>query len=334
MAETLLLQSAERLLAKACTDDVLKQAEAGQWPASLWDAVEEFGLSLALVDDGISLSDALALVRLAGELAIPLPVPETMIANLLLSRAGLAPFTGPATVICGAGLHLGATRLMGTVGRVPWGRSAAIAAVAERDGRLHVVRLGRDGVTCSPGANIAHEPRDGVTLDVAAPEHAVLPLGMHPLPLLAAARCNQMAGAMSRIAEMSIAYVLQREQFGRPLAKFQAVQQNLAVMTSNVAAAQAAADLAAEAAEALPVRTLAIAAAKVRIGEAAGAVAAIAHQAHGAMGFTHEYRLHHLTRRLWSWRDECGNEAYWSAELGRAMARAGPDGLWPALTAV
>ena len=44
-------------------------------------------------------------------------------------------------------------------------------------------------------------------------------------------------------------------------------------------------------------------------GEAAGIGAAIAHQMHGAIGFTQEHQLHYLTRRLWSWRDEFGNEA-------------------------
>jgi alkylation response protein AidB-like acyl-CoA dehydrogenase len=77
----------------------------------------------------------------------------------------------------------------------------------------------------------------------------------------------------------------------------------------------------------------ATAAAKITAGDAAGKIAEIAHQVHGAMGFTEEYSLHHLTRRLWSWRDEFGNEAYWARELGREIAKAGSDGLWPLVTA-
>jgi alkylation response protein AidB-like acyl-CoA dehydrogenase len=69
----------------------------------------------------------------------------------------------------------------------------------------------------------------------------------------------------------------------------------------------------------------AIAAAKIRASEAAGKVAEIAHQVHGAIGFTHEHSLHRLTRRLWSWRDEFGTEAHWSRELGRAVIAAGAD---------
>ena len=56
-------------------------------------------------------------------------------------------------------------------------------------------------------------------------------------------------------------------------------------------------------------------------------------QVHGAIGFTHEHRLHHLTRRLWSWRDEFGVESEWSIELGRRVAAQGAEAFWPSLTA-
>ncbi|MEX2520284.1 MAG: acyl-CoA dehydrogenase family protein, partial [Paracoccaceae bacterium] len=75
-------------------------------------------------------------------------------------------------------------------------------------------------------------------------------------------------------------------------------------------------------------------AAKLRASEAAGMVAAIAHQTHGAIGFTQEYRLHPLTRRLWAWRDEYGSEGFWAERLGAAGAAAGADRFWPALTAL
>jgi acyl-CoA dehydrogenase len=52
---------------------------------------------------------------------------------------------------------------------------------------------------------------------------------------------------------------------------------------------------------------------------------------HGAIGFTHEHRLHHFTRRLWSWRDEFGVESEWSLALGRALAACGAEQLWPSI---
>lgn len=344
--DSVLLQSFARLLEDKCPDAQVAKADGGAWPAALWHEVENFGLPLALVPEaqggfGLTMEEALGAVRLAGRHALPLPLPETMVANWLLGLAGLAPFEGPATVACGAGLVREGAVLTGTADRVPWGRSAAVVAVVEHGGAAFVHRVGREGVSCSPGANIAHEPRDRLRFDAHAAPAAPLPAGIDGaavLAVLAACRCSQMAGAIGRVGELAVAYVLQREQFGRKLAAFQAIQQSLAVLTGQAAAARAAAELAAEAAGEWPVRTLAIAAAKARIGEAAGIVAAIAHQVHGAMGASFEYPLHLLTRRLWSWRDEYGNEASWAAELGRSLARdaarIGQGGLWSALTGI
>jgi acyl-CoA dehydrogenase len=86
------------------------------------------------------------------------------------------------------------------------------------------------------------------------------------------------------------------------------------------------------AAEARPSAEFAAAAAKIRAGIAAGRTAEIAHQVHGAIGFTHEHSLHRLTRRLWSWRDEFGDESFWSRELGSRLLAAGAEALWPAMT--
>ena len=81
---------------------------------------------------------------------------------------------------------------------------------------------------------------------------------------------------------------------------------------------------------------LAAAAAKVRAGAAVEVVARLAHQVHGAIGFTQEHKLHHLTRRCWAWRDEAGSELVWSRVLGertagrrrgRVLAGAHPGGL-------
>jgi len=145
-----------------------------------------------------------------------------------------------------------------------------------------------------------------------------------------------MAGALEHILDQSVQWSLDRVQFGRAIAKFQAVQHNLAMLAGEVAAAGAAADAAAEAISEQGISgdsvASAVAAAKVRVGEAAGSGAAIAHQVHGAMGFTYEHSLHHATRRLWAWREEFGNEALWAERLGRMVAERGADALWPFIT--
>ena len=140
-----------------------------------------------------------------------------------------------------------------------------------------------------------------------------------------------MAGAMERILDMTVQYAKDRIQFGRPIGKFQAVQQQIAVLAGHVAAASAAAHGAADA-RARGHARFEIACAKIRIGEAAGHVAAIAHQVHGAMGFTHEHTLHLGTRRLWAWRDEFGSEAEWSGWVGRVAAGVGGENLWSFMT--
>ena len=50
--------------------------------------------------------------------------------------------------------------------------------------------------------------------------------------LMAGARSALIAGAMERILDLTIEHVQARVQFGRPLARFQTVQQLVAVMAA------------------------------------------------------------------------------------------------------
>ena len=71
------------------------------------------------------------------------------------------------------------------------------------------------------------------------------------------------------------------------------------------------------------------ASAKIRSAEAAEQGAAIAHQVHGAIGFTKEHVLHRFTLRLLSWRDDFGHESHWAVALGNRVAARGAGELWP-----
>ena len=217
----------------------------------------------------------------------------------------------------------------------PWGRQARqLVAVA---GTV-LARSRRSAVECRPGSNLAGEPRDEIVCDtaLAADSVASLPAGIDR-PLLyrlgALCRAAQIAGALEGAMAMATQYAVDRVQFGRPIGKFQAIQQQLAILAEEVAAADVAVSSAIALASGGGDLAFAAAIAKIRSGEAAGKVAEIAHQVHGAIGFTHEHSLHHLTRRLWSWRDEFGLESDWSIALGRAVAARGPAALWPLLTA-
>ncbi|HSM95114.1 MAG TPA: acyl-CoA dehydrogenase family protein [Rhizomicrobium sp.] len=146
------------------------------------------------------------------------------------------------------------------------------------------------------------------------------------------ARAGQIAGAISAALTLSVEYTRQRQQFGKPLAAFQAIQQQLAVLAEEAAASRAAASAAARAADRGEAK-FEIASAKLRANIAAGQAASIAHQVHGAIGFTREYELQKFTRRLWAWRSEYGNDRHWADEIGRMAAARGADGFWPGLTA-
>ena len=151
----------------------------------------------------------------------------------------------------------------------------------------------------------------------------------------AAIRAMQMAGALQSILDRSVAYAKERVAFERPIGGFQAVQHNLARLAGETAVALAAAGSAADAIATEPSFNdavfLEVASAKIRIGEAGETGAAIAHQVHGAIGFSREHVLHRYTQRLLAWRDDFGSESAWAARLGERVAAAGADALWPML---
>jgi alkylation response protein AidB-like acyl-CoA dehydrogenase len=347
-----LTASASHVFDSLATPDALREAERGVGIEARWQALAESGLHRALDrgaddDDALPPIAALSLIRLAGRCSLPLPFAETMLARWLLASAGL-PVPDAMLTIAPAleaeRLSLtregSAWRLRGTISRVPWGRdAAAIVVLAEARGQALVTCLPSDQVTVTArDQSLAIEPRDTLAIDTALDADRVAPaaagVGLTQFRAAGAAmRALQMAGALDAVLAMTVRYAQERVQFGRPIGRFQAVQQSLAVLASHVAAASAASDLAAEA-FADGVRLLPIAAAKVRVGEAAGAAAAIAHQVHGAIGFTYEHALHFSTKRLWSWREEFGAEAAWSAMLGRQMLAAGPGRLWTEISAV
>ena len=341
----MLVDTAERLFETHCQKDVLIAAETGEWPAKLWAAVEEAGLTLALVPEksggaGLAVPDALAALRVSARHAAPIPFAETLLASWLLAEADLPVPDGPLTiapVVSGDDLVLSRSaegfRLDGLARRVPFARHASHIVVLAEDQTGHAVAVvERARCTLTPGENIAREPRDTVEFAVDLATTAVAPVpdtlsATDVRAFGAAMRTVQIAGALSRVLDLSVQYAGERSQFGRPIGKFQAIQHSIAMLAGHSAAATAAADMAAEAAGD-GMEPLLIGAAKTRAGEAASAGAAIAHQVHGAIGFTHEHMLHFSTKRLWSWRDEFGKESEWSLLLGRAALAAGPQNLW------
>lgn len=346
----ILVDSAARLFERHCTRAVFEASENMQWQQNLWDALEAAGLPRASRNearggDGADLGDALALVREAGRACLPAPLAETLLAELLLAEAGLAPMPGPLTasgMLDGDTLQLvkrdGSWALSGRLHRVPWGRHArAVVAVAACDGGLATVVVEKPPLI-EPGSNYAGEPRDDLQFDgLAVPDRLVaVACAMAPerqRVLGAAFRAAAMAGALERVLTMTIRYAQERQQFGRPIGKFQAVQQQIAVLAAEVAAAGAAVDAMLDTVG-VSAADFEIGVTKSRVSEAAGTATAIAHQVHGAIGFTHEHALHRSTRRLWAWRDEYGTEGEWAEWVGRCIAGLiSSEALWPFITA-
>jgi acyl-CoA dehydrogenase len=183
--------------------------------------------------------------------------------------------------------------------------------------------------------NVALEPRDTLAFaDTPVTAAARLPerLGRDVVRVYGALiRSAQIAGALEWMLGQSVRYSTERKQFGRAIGGFQAIQHQLAVLAGHTAAAGIAAEHAFAAADRGDPR-FEVAVAKTRVGEAAGICAGIAHQVHGALGFSYEHSLHFITRRLWAWRAEFGAEVDWATELGRLTAARGAEALWPYVT--
>lgn len=346
---SLLADTVTRLFTDLATKELIESAELGIWPDKLWRALEEGGLTLPLVPEagggaGGTWLDAHVVVRAAGRHTAPVPLAETIVASVLLAGAGLEVPLGPLTlapVHGGESLTLtragGAWRLNGVATRVPWGAAAGhVVVLAEADGRTMIALVPGDTKRVTADRNLALEPRDTLTFDD-APVLAIAPaaagLGAQAIRLYGAlVRSAQMAGAIESLLQQSVRYTTERKQFGRPIGNFQAIQHQLAVLAGHAAAAGIAAERAFAAADAGNL-AFHVAVAKIRAGEAAGLAAGIAHQVHGAIGFSYEHSLHFTTRRLWSWRAEFGGEHHWADELGRRVTARGADSLWPDLTA-
>jgi len=239
---------------------------------------------------------------------------STALGRWLLERGGLGPRDGLIAATADPQLR-----------RVPFARQAEWIAWPADQG-LAVVS--RHAVLLQAGTNLAGEPRDTVVLGDAQPEHGG-PIPADEVKLRAALiRTALMAHALEEIARLSVVHAERRVQFGRPIARFQAVQAHLVTIAQQAALTAVAFEAAAR-----THRAFEIASAKLLANRAALTAGRAAHQVLGARGVTLEHPLSQHTKRLWAWRDEDGGEQCWSTRLGSAAAAAGADRLYPTITA-
>jgi acyl-CoA dehydrogenase len=338
--------TATRIFADLADPQTLNRARDDGWKELLWRAVADAGLPLAWVPEKFggsdaTLADGFEVLRVAGRFAVPVPLAETLLAGWLLARAGLASPQGAMTIAPARPneritLNPDGT-LSGRATGVPFAREAGHITVLAQDGKGPMVAL-VDIKDCrvADGAKLAGDASNVVAFERTKTIARVPASGdaLRDLMLMGATvRSVQTAGALETILSLSVAYANERVAFERPIGKFQAVQQNLARLAGEVAAALAAsgsaADTIAQAGDLDDAVFLEATSAKIRCAEAAAEGAAIAHQVFGAIGFTKEHVLHRFTLRMLAWRDDFGSESYWANELGRHVARQGADEFWP-----
>jgi acyl-CoA dehydrogenase len=334
--DPLLLETAERAFADTCTHETIQAAERDGWAPAIWETAAGIGLPwIGVPEDrggaGGTVADGVAVLGVAGRHAAPIPLAETgLLAGWLLSAAGLPVGHGPNTLVPGRAeddLSLVGDRLHGAAHRVAWAR-AAERIVALVDGK--VVAIAPSRARIEPVSNLAGEPRDTVVFEGAAVDEVVdAPAGIDADALLfrgALTRAALMAGALLAMSELTVEYTSERRQFGQAVGRFQAVQLHLVRCAEEAALVDLSVQVAAREADRGDAR-FEIASAKLLADDAARVATRAAHQAHGAIGMTQEYALHHLSRRLWAWRAEYGDRT-WPERLGRAVVTTGPDNLY------
>lgn len=355
MNESMIEDSASRLYAQRADRALVERVEAGAFPQALWDEAVGAGFDKVLLPEsaggiGGDWLDAWPILHGLGRYAVPLPLAETIVGGLLLSAAGVEVPDGPIAVVeastdgsIAADGDGRAARLSGRATRVAWARHARWAVVSLGGGEVALVELrDRASVAVTPCVDLARLPSDTLALErapVLARAHAGLASLSLPVRTLGAiARSAMIVGALESALAQSVRYANDRVQFGKPIGRNQAVQQQIALVAGDVASARAAARAACADAPTperrdAPSAGFGAAVAKIRCGEAATRATSVAHQVHGAIGFTVEHPLNLATRRLWAWRADFGSDAWWAQRLGREAIGAGGAAFWPALTA-
>lgn len=311
-----LLDPFNRLLEDVASPAKVREIEAGGCADSLWGSLEDSGFLDALVPEsaggaGLSLADVQPLLQALGYHAVPVPVADTMAARALLAEAGIERPSGPILLATRGGNGTGAVPQAQVASHmlVDVGERVVLATLAEAN-------VSVTGVHNSLGAVLSWQG------EPEGPSFASPGGGLRPLA--AVLRAADIAGSADRLLQMTTAYTNERVQFGKPIGKQQAIQQQLAVMAEQVVAARIASQIGCSGG--MPPSLEVAATAKHVTSRAAVEIASIAHGVHGAIGISEEYDLQLYTRRIREWRLADGSEGYWARMLGsRRLANANED---------
>ena len=349
--------------AASTTGDVIEAArpegdDAGAGEVDLWSSEATaalhsagfLGVSVpeALGGAGGTLVDACDIVRASAYAAVSTPVVEgPILAGWLLSKAGINFPWSEKLVVHAPLADTDAVTIeddtaSGHIDCIRWAPVADEIALALTTATgIRVITVSTSALTFDNSANTAAEPvAIGVTFEAAPVVRSAEIVG-DPEQILselrnrgALGKAVALAGTLQRAAEIAITYTRQREQFGRPIASFQAVQTHLASIASEAQRVAILTDWAvAQIGTNESVGFTAAAAAKTLAGNAAITAARAAHQVHGAMGITMEYPLQRSTRRLWEWAAQDGSTEAWAEAIGRE-ACSSPGAAWRLVTSI
>ena len=306
----------EQLLAGYCAPAEVRKIEHAGSGEALWSELQASGFIDALVSEemggsGLTLTDVFPIAFVSGRHALPLPLAHTMFVRGVFAAAGTALPDGAIAI---ASESTQASNGAMTCMQVPFGRVAQWVLVSRGD-MAYLLSTASAQVTASGGNGSV----DADFVWSSIPADAISLSGSTDWRMIGACvTAALLAGAQERVFEITLNYANERSQFGKPISKFQAIQQQLSVMAEQVFAAKMAAQIGFDGDSIMPSR-LKVAVAKARASQAAPQVGATGHAVHGGMGFTEEYDLQLYTRRLHEWRIAYGSEAFWNRELGTEL---------------
>jgi alkylation response protein AidB-like acyl-CoA dehydrogenase len=311
-----------------------------------WAGLAELGVAGCLVAEehggaDLGLLDAAVIASELGHGAAPAPFLGTAVLAARILRQAAPPNTqaewlpriadGSARIGVAAAERVerrqqtailaSAGKLSGTALFVIDGVGADAYLIAQGDD-VHLVVADAPGLSRKPLPTIDRTRRlVELELEAVSPAATFVDAGHALDRALDAARVIEAAdilGSCDRALALSVAYAMDREQFGRPIASFQAVKHMCAEMAAAIEPARSLVWYAAHAGDALPEESALLAAlCKAHLGDVGRDVLRKATEVHGGIGFTDECDL-----QLWFKRVGLSRQLLGGPELLRARAAA------------
>jgi alkylation response protein AidB-like acyl-CoA dehydrogenase len=333
--QSLFADSLRRLLADRVSVDALRRhAEVGSgFDQDLWDSLTELGLPGLLVPErfggaGLSVLDAAVAAEVLGSSAafVPFAGSVTMATLAFISGASEEMQNDWLPRIAGGTLRFGVgiSRTAGQVQAAIDVGAATHLLVYLPDGNAAVIAADQASISVHrsidrtrPVADLTFDPTQATILDASNEPHAAMQRVIDAGRVVLAA---DTLGAAQHMFDAALAFVKQREQFGRIIGSFQAVKHQFADMATMLEPCRAMVWYAAYAQDALPAEARVTALqTKAHLDDVAREIARMATEAHGGMGFTDLLGLHYWFKRIMFNRQMLGAPEHCREEAARVQ---------------